>query len=289
MKKRFWISRTIAAAVLSLCACPALADQVDDDFAFASGLVSFEPSFADFAQKVVDNLTAKDPSLKDRAKIVQAEIFMKRRDFDKAEALVNELGADNPKAQAISLSLGMNYFAIGNTDKARALYDAFFKQYEGREPTDPDVKLRYRDAAYHYAQMLEMAGDPLGASACYKRVEDIEADRGTKRSMQIRRAQMLVKAAEQRGGDERNKLLDEAVKICNDLQWGGLDPQFVDSVVVQANIRLTRGNKDAARQLLADNMDIIKPIDDTLAQMGLPMKESPMAGARSLNGRLLKV
>ena len=288
MKKRFWISRTIAAAVLSLYALPAGADQVDDDFAFASGLVSFEPSFADFAQKVVDNLTAKDPSLKDRAKIVQAEIFMKRRDFDKAEALVNELGADNPKAQAISLSLGMNYFAIGNTDKARALYEGFFKQYEGREPTDPDVKLRYRDAAYHYGQMLEMAGDPLGAAASFKRVEDIESDRGTKRSMQIRRAQMLVQAAEQKGGDERNKLLDEAVKICDDLQWGGLDIQFVDSVVVLAQVELLRGNREKARNVLAKNMDIIKPIDENLAESGMSMKDSPMAGARSLRGRLLK-
>lgn len=288
MKKSLWTSAGLAAAVAALCALPAAADQVDDDFAFASGLVSFEPSFADFAQKVVDNLTAKDPSLKDRAKIVQAEIFIKRRDFDKAEALINELGASNPKAQAISLSLGMNYFAIGNTDKARALYDAFFKQYEGKEPTDPDVKLRYRDAAYHYAQMLEMAGDPLGASTCYKRVEDIESDRGTKRSMQIRRAQMLVKAAEQRGGDERNKLLDEAVKICEDLQWGGLDMQFVDSVVVLANVELARGNREKARNVLAKNMDIIKPIDESLAEMGLSMKDSPMAGARSLRGRLLK-
>lgn len=288
MKKSFWTTAGLAAAVAAFCVLPAGADQVDDDFAFASGLVSFEPSFADFAQKVVDNLTAKDPSLKDRAKIVQAEIFIKRRDFDKAEALINELGASNPKAQAISLSLGMNYFAIGNTDKARALYDAFFKQYEGKEPTDPDVKLRYRDAAYHYAQMLEMAGDPLGASACYKRVEDIESDRGTKRSMQIRRAQMLVKAAEQRGGDERNKLLDEAVKICEDLQWGGLDLQFVDSVVVLANVELARGNRAKAASVLSKNMDIIKPIDDSLADMGMSMKDSPMAGARSLRGRLLK-
>ena len=288
MKKRFSTTWTIAAAVLSFCAFPAQADPVDDDFAFASGLVSFEPSFADFAQKVVDNLTAKDPSLKDRAKIVQAEIFIKRRDFDKAEALIKELGEENPKAQAISLTLGMNYFAIGNTDKARALYDAFFKYYEGREPTDPDVKLRYRDAAYHYGQMLEMAGDPLGASQCFKRVEDIESDRGTKRSMQIRRAQMLVKAAEQRGGDERNKLLDEAVKICEDLQWGGLDLQFVDSVVVLANVELARGNRAKAANVLSKNMDIIKPIDDSLAEMGLSMKDSPMAGARSLRGRLLK-
>ena len=266
----------------------AFGGSVDDEFAFASGLVTYEPSFPEFAQKVVDALLRKDPSLAERAKIVQAEILMKRRQFEEVEKLLAEMGESNPKAQAISLSLGWNYFAIGQTDKAKALYDGFFRQYEGKTPTDPDVKMRYRDAAYRYAQMLEMAGDYMGASACYKRVEDVEESKSVKRSMMLNRAQMLVEAAKQKGGDERNKLLDEAEKLCRELQWGGLDLQFVDSVVAQANVQLARGNKDAARKLLADNMDIIKPIDDTLAQMGLPMKESPMAGARSLNGQLLK-
>ncbi len=266
----------------------AFGGSVDDEFAFASGLVTYEPSFPEYAQKVVDALLRKEPGLQERAKIVQAEILMKRRQFEEVEKLLAEMGESNPKAQAISLSLGWNYFAIGQTDKAKALYDAFFRQYEGTTPSDPDVKLRYRDAAYRYAQMLEMAGDYLGASACYKRVEDVEESKSVRRSMILSRAQMLVEAAKQKGGDERNKLLDEAEKLCRDLQWGGLDLQFVDSVVAQANVQLARGNKEAARKLLADNMDIIKPIDDTLEQMGLPMKESPMAGARSLNGQLLK-
>jgi len=261
---------------------------VDDDFAFASGLITFDPAFPDFAQKVVDAILAKDPTQKDRSKIIQAEILIKRRKFAEAEALIKEMGATNPKAQAISLSLGKNFFAIGETDKARAIYDAFFKQYEGKTPTDPDVALRYRAAAYQYAQMQEMAGDHEAAEKSYKRVEDVADKPELKRSMQLSRAKALVEAAEKKSGDDKKKLLDRATKICEALQWGGLDLQFVDSIVIMANIQLALGNPAGAKKVLMDYMDIIKPIDEMLKADNLPMASSPMAGARSLLGRLLK-
>lgn len=261
---------------------------VDEDFEFASGLVSFTPSFPEFAQKVVDEVLAKDPSQKDRSKIIQAEILIKRRQFAEAEALINEMGIANPKSQAISLALARNYFAIQEIDKARALYDAFFKQYETQKPTDKDVARFYRDAAFQYAQMKEMIGDQVGAAAAYQRVEDIVESKEQKRSMMLSRAQALVKAAEQKSGDEKNKLLDDAKKVCEALQWGGLDLQFVDSIVIMANIELARGNPAGAKKTLMQYMDIIKPIDETIKAEGLPMRESPMAGARSLLGRLLK-
>ena len=278
----------IAVGLLSgLIAGPAAAG-VDEEFAFASGLVSFEPSFADFAQKVVDAVLAKDPTQKDRSKIIQAEILIKRRQFPEAEALINEMGIQNPKSQAISLSLAQNYFAINEIDKARALYDAFFKLYEGQKPTDTDVLLRYRNAAYQYAQMQEMSGDFLGAAASFQRVEDAADTKDLKRSMMVSRARALVKAAEQKSGDEKNKLMEDANKVCGTLQWGGLDLQFVDSIVIMANIELAKGNPAGAKKVLMSNMDIIKPIDETLKELGLPMRDSPMAPARSLLGRLLK-
>ena len=175
-------------------------------------------------------------------------------------------------------------------EPAAALEARSLQELDGWKATVPDVQLQDRDAesAYQEAQMLDLGGDPLGASTCYKRVEDIVSDRGTKRTMRVLRVQMLLKAAEQRIGTDRNRLLDEAAKLCTDLQWGGLDLQFVDSVVLQAYVELARGNREKARNVLVKNMDILKPIDDSLADMGLSMKDSPMAGARSLRGRLLK-
>lgn len=286
MKSGNWIGMMLAGCLM-LGGTTAGAG-VDEEFAFASGLVSHAPSFPDFAQKVIDALLAKDPSLKDRSKVVQAEILVQRRQFAEAEAIVNEMGLANPKAQAINLVLAFNYFAVGNEAKSRELYDAFFKMYEGKKPTDPDVLLRYRDAAFKYAQILTMAGDHLAAAASFQRVEDVLESAEQKRALQVSRAQALVKAAEQKSGDEKNKLLEEAQKICETLQWGGLDLQFVDSIVIMANIELAKGNAAGARKVLMDYMDIIKPIDVSLQELGLPMRESPMAGARSLLGRLLK-
>jgi len=287
MKTRKW-RIGFAAALAGLLAAGAAQAGVDEEFLFASGLVSFEPSFPDFAQKVVDAVLAKDPSQKDRSQIIQAEILIQKRQFPEAEALIAQMGIANPKSQAISLALARNYFAIGEMDKARALYEAFFKQYEGQKPTDPDVARFYRDAAYQFAQMQAMAGNFESAAASYQRVEDVATDNEMKRTMQVQRAQALVKGGEQKSGDERNKLLDDAKKICEALQWGGLDLQFVDSIIVMANIELAKGNPDGAQKVLMDYMDIIKPIDDMLKQTGMPLRDSPMAGARSLLGRLLK-
>ncbi|MDY0145731.1 MAG: tetratricopeptide repeat protein [Kiritimatiellia bacterium] len=280
---KLWIG--LAVAVLGISGVAHAT--VDEDFEFATGLINFEPSFADYAQKVVDAILVADPSQRERTKIIQAEILIKHRKYADAETLVREMGMDNPRAQAISLSLGRNYFAVGETDKARELYDEFFKLYEGKTPTDKDVVLRYRDAAYQYAQMKEMIGDYEGAAASYKRVEDVTSGE-MKRSIQLARAQALVQAAEKKSGDDKEKLLKEALELCELLQWGGLDLQFVDSIVIMANVELARGNSEAARKVLMSHMDIIKPIDDTLKELGLPMRESPMAGARSLLGRLWK-
>lgn len=279
-----WI--LLAAVVLGISG--AAQATIDEDFEFATGLISFEPSFPDYAKKVVDAILLKDPTQRERTKIIEAEILIKNRKYAEAEALVREMGMDNPRAQAISLALGKNYFAVGETDKARELYDAFFQLYEGKTPTDQDVVLRYRDAAYQYAQMKEMIDDFEGAALSYKRVEDITESAELKRSMQLARAQALVKAAEKKTGDEKEKLLQEVLKLCEVLQWGGMDLHFVDSIVIMANVELARGNADAARKVLMDHMDIIKPIDDTLKELGLPLRESPMAGARSLLGRLWK-
>ncbi len=285
MKRAIWIGMAVATGLLWGETVQAT---VDEDFAFASGLVSFTPSFPDFAQKVVDAVLAKDPSQKDRSQIIQAEILIQRRQFADAEALINQMGISNPKSQAISLALARNYFAIGEMDKARVLYEAFFKQYEGQKPTDPDVARFYRDAAYQCAQMQSMAGNYEGAAASYQRVEEVADGIDMKRSMQVSRAQALVQAAEQKSGDEKAKLLDDAKKVCETLQWGGLDLQFVDSIVVMANIELVKGDSAGAKKVLMQYMDIIKPIDDKLKELGLPLKESPMAEARSLLGRLLK-
>lgn len=286
MKKSRWVGTIIVATVM-LVGWDARAS-VDDEFKFASGLVSHQPPFTDFAQKVVDAILAKDPTQKDRSRIIQAEILIQRRQYPEAEAIIKEMGMTNPKAQAISLALARNYFGIGEYDKARALYDGFFKLYENQKPTDTDVARFYRDAAYQFAQMLQMISQFEDAAKSFQRVEDVADGKEMKRSMQVHRAQALVRAAETKGGDDKNKLLEEARKICETIQWGGMDLQFVDSIVVLANIELAKGNPAGAQKVLMEYMDVIKPIDESLKEMGIPLKESPMSGTRALLGRLFR-
>ena len=118
---RWMVACGLAAAFVS--APLAQAYTADEEFKFASDLISFEPSFADYAQKVVDALVARDPSQADRSKVIQAELFIHRRDYAKAQAIVDELGVNNPKAQAIMLKLAIGYYNSGDQPKAVELFD----------------------------------------------------------------------------------------------------------------------------------------------------------------------
>lgn len=262
-------------------------ENLDREFEFASGLV--ELGFPDFADKVVQQIIRLHPDQKDRARLIQAEILISRRKFEDAEKLVREMGMDNTKAQAISLALARGYFAIGDTEKARQLYTEFFKIYEGRAPTDPDLLRFYQDSAYQFGQMLEMAGDMEGAIKAYGRVLTTNPERGTKRRIQAKQAELYVKAAgEGADASKRDKYLADAKKLCDELQWGGIDIWFGQSVITLAHMDLVRGDRTAAEKTLMNNMDIFKEIDQFLKEEGLTVAVSPMAGARFLLGDLFQ-
>ena len=62
---------SIALASLALALAPlasSAALSVDDDLLFAKELVNFQPSFADYAQKVVDNILRTDPGQKNKTR-----------------------------------------------------------------------------------------------------------------------------------------------------------------------------------------------------------------------------
>ena len=280
------LRRTILLALLPALVLPAAATALDvnRELEFATGLIGFEPSFSDLAQKVVEKILREDPSQRDKTRIVEAEILIRKGDLPGAENVIRELG-NSPAGEAAGLTLALNYFQRGDMDKAVSLYNAFFSRYEGNLPSDELVRKRYQDAAYTYAQLLRGAGDYTGAAQNFARVEAVLDDPAQKRSMQVEAAQAFVKAAENDPG-RREELLKKAADLCEKIQWGGLDLAFVDSIVVLANIELARGKPDAAETVLMDYMDVIKPIDQTLEANNLPMKDSPMAGTRSLLGRL---
>jgi len=284
---RPWIKRSALFIVsLLLIGAPALADEIDDEFRFASALIEW--GFADYADKVVQQILRQFPSQQDRAKLIQAEILISRRKFTEAEDLVKAMGAGNPKAQAISLALAKGYYAMGETEKSKQLYNDFFKLYEGKVPTDPDLLRFYQDSAYQFGQMLEAAGDKEGAIKAYARVLTTNPDRNTMRMLQAQQAELHVAVASSGPEDQKEKNLVEAKKLCDQIQWGGLDIPFGQSIITAAHIEMVRGNNSAAQKVLQNNLDILKEIDTYLKDSGLPMSVSPMAGARFLLGELIE-
>lgn len=288
MTKRLGVLAGVVWAIAFLGTCRAWAQTIanlDQEFEFASGLVNW--GFPDFAEKVVQNILRLHPDQKDRARMIQAEILIGRRKFDDAEKVIQEMGMESPKAQAIALALARTYYAIGEMDKARGLYSEFFKRYEGRTPTDPDLLRFYQEACYQFGMMLENSGDLLGAIKAYGRILDTQAERGTKRRIQAKQAELYVKAAAEDAA-KRDSYLNEAKKLCETIQWGGIDIWFGHSLITLAHVELVKGDRAAAEKVITSNLDILKGIDEALKEQGESLSVSPMAGARFLLGEIFQ-
>jgi TolA-binding protein len=263
---------------------PAAESELDREFRFMSGLI--EINMGDYAEKALERLLVRHPDQKERAKIVQAEIAVSRRKFDEAEQLARSLPAGSPRALAITLAIANGYYRIGETDKAKNLYQEFFGQF-AQKPTDPDLLKFYQESAYRYALMLKNAGDLEGAIKAYDRVFQAMEDREIRRRLQAEQAQLAVDVAMKADdAKKREEYLSKAWKISEELQWGGIDMWFGESLVIAARAEKGRGSKAKAEQTLRDNLDLLQGIDQALKDHGLPLSESPMAGARFLLGEI---
>ena len=264
-------------------AAGARAQTVDQDFEFAAVLV--EKGFPDFANKLMQQVVERNPDQRGRALIIKAEGFIAARKFADAENVIKELPANDPKADAIRLALANGYYRINDLERSRQLYREFFARFQ-QPPTDPDLVKFYRESAYRFAQMLQQAGDLSGAADAIGKVLATNPDREIGRSMMAEQAQLLVDQAVQGGGD-RNKLLDQAAKICQDIQWGGVDLWFGQSIITLANIELAKGNRNRAKELISKQYrDILREIDKQLKERGDAGALNPMAGSRFLMGQM---
>ncbi len=279
-------STVVLALALSLAgAGSGAADELTDyEFTFASELVNI--GFPDFAKKVIDNLVAAHPDQKARADLIQAKIYAASGKFDQALEILNTAPAQDPKVQAIRLYLGNAYYANRQIDKAKQVYEAFFSQYGGTPPQDPDLLKTYQESAYTFAFMLKEAGDYKGAADNYRRT--LQANLPVEQAGTVRSAMAdcLVKAAEKASGGDRDALLKEADDLCKQTQWRGIeDPQFTESLCTSARIYLLRGDKKGAQNILISNLDLLKGLDEQYKEMK-QLKLSPMAKVRFTLGEL---
>lgn len=280
---------TMAVAVLTLfpyVAGTATATMdVDREFEFASGLI--ELGFSDMANRVVEQVLRLHPDQKDRATRIQGEILIAQRRFADAEALVETMPDDHPQRHALQLRIAQGYFRIGETDKARTIYDAFFERYKDRTPTDPDLLRFYQDAAYQYGQMLERMRDREGAAQAYQRLLNAGLDDpSAERRLQMDLARLYLQLGREKSGEERKNYLNRTFELAEEIQWGGYDLWFGQSIPIMAHVEMARGNDSGARELLRRYMSDLNKIDELLREQNFPSAMSPVAGARFLLGEL---
>jgi tetratricopeptide (TPR) repeat protein len=255
---------------------------LDDDVAFASGLIDW--GFSDFATKLADSILVRHPEAADRVNLIRAQSLIAGRKFADAEAILAQLGT-SPKADAVRLALANAYNATGDTDKARQIYNDFFGRFADT-PADPDVLRFYRDAAYRYAIILERAGDLTGALAAYDRVVKTNPEKDILRRIQNDQAQILLKLARANHEGKRDEYAFRTRKLVEDIQWGGVDLWFGQSIITLANVELIYNDEAKAQQIIQDYMDILKQIDVLLEENGMGKALSPMAGARFMAGEI---
>ena len=270
---------------LSILALPAAALEADKEFEFASGLV--ELGFADLANTVVEQILRRHPDERDRATRIRGEILVAQRRFADAEELVKTMPEGHTQRYALKLRIANGHFRAGNIEEAQRLYDAFFSVYEDRTPTDPDLLRFYQDAAYQYGQMLERMGNRAGAAEAYHRLLRSEMeDEGAMRRLQMDLARLYLQLGREASGSERERFLDLAFEMCEEVQWGGYDLWFGQSISLMAHVELTRGNEEAARELLQSYMSDLQRLDRLLREQNIPAALSPVANARFLLGEL---
>ncbi len=258
------------------------ADKVTDELKFADGLVSL--NFPDYAEKVVEALLKTNPEAKAQAASVKIKALANRGKFDEAEALVKSLPQDAPETLVMRLTLGDMFYAWGRMPKARAIYDAFFKQF----PEGPPQELArfFGESAYKYAQMLINSGDTAGAIQAYRYVLLSKPEPDIVRGVKTEMAEMLFKLGEKAEGAERKKYFEEARKLCLEIQWGGTDVAFGKTVVIMAHMALLNGDKAGARKTINDYLPMLKSIDESLKEDREALKYSPMAQCKYMLGTL---
>jgi tetratricopeptide (TPR) repeat protein len=261
----------------------ARAQTLDDDFAFASGLVEW--GFSDFALKYAESLQAANPGVADRVNLIRAQGLIASRKFSEAEDIVRRLPSGSSQADAIRLALANAYFASGEDGKASAIYQDFFNRFPDT-PSDPDLLRFYRDAAFRYAGMLEKSGDLPAALTAYERVLNTNPENDVARRIKTERSQILLKLAQQNHNNMRDDYAYRTRQAIDDIQWGGVDLWFGQSIITLANVELVYNDINKAQEVLDENMEILEQIETLLEESNMPRSLSPMAGARFLSGEM---
>jgi len=259
---------------------------VEAEFDFAAALMKEELN--SYAVLVAQRIAEEHPDKAGRATVVRAEALVAARHFEQAEAIIQELPPGSPETDAIRLALADGYYRLGDLDRCRALYDEFFERHGETVPEDPELLRFYRLAAYKYAQMLLQQGLLSETIRVYDLLIAATEDADMLRQIRLEQSELMLRHARQQKleGDALDELVEKVQEHCNAIIWGGMDLWFGRAVICLAEMEALALREDEAMRLLQTNLDMLRTLDQTLAEADIPLSESPLAGARSILGNL---
>ncbi len=258
-------------------------DPLQRELDFCQGLVGLR--FPDFALKILDHLERENPAQKARIARVRVAALTALGKAEEARALIRTFPQDRIDTLAMLLALGDQLYAMGRLAESRAIYREFFARFHKEGPPAQWVEF-YREAAYKYAQMMLLAGNEKEAMEAYDRILNTKPESELERRLQIEIAEIAFRLGKAAEGAERQVFFNRTRELCRNVQWGGVDLWFGQSVVLLAHLEMMEGKPEKARETIQTFLPMLRELDDALRGANYPMKLSPMAQCRYLLGTL---
>ncbi len=245
----------------------------------------------DFADLVIQDLKRNYPEAAVQVRVVELEGMLSQGKFAEVKAIVDARpDANSAETWGMRLALGDGYYAFDKYGEAKAIYDAFFKQYE-KPP--PELATFYWKSAYKYAQMMLRLKQDRAALESFRRMLKQKLEPNVERQVRAEMAELMVRIADDtKDAAEKTALLNEADKVVDALLWQQ-DIWFGKAIVLKAHVKLIGGKVEDAQKMVENYMPQLKQIHDALLQeekdqnvTGLA-RLSPMAECRYLLGVML--
>ena len=247
----------ILAVLIAVSGAPA----VDTEVRFIEGLT--EAGFPELAQKVLSRTLRSFPDAERFAPELQLRILIAGKRFDEAQAQL----AVYEDAPALWRFLADTAFRARQSSVADAAYRKFF------ESVKPSAA---PDAVYQFGMLLEERGNLAGARELYEAALDGAGDDKLIRPIKVRLAQIISGLPDVLQND-----LTRARKLCEEVQLGGLDLWFGQSVITWSRIMQLCGEWSEATDVLETQLELLYELEQNLARQNQPVATiSPLAGAR---------
>lgn len=271
MKRRFIMLYLLLGLGLSQSA-----GAFEEEIRLINGLA--ERGFPHLARTVLERTLKQYPEAADRAPALRIRILIAEKKFEEAQARIAAL----EQPADLQRTLADAARAARRLDTAEAAYRRLFEQ---AEKADADLL----QAAFHYGELLQERGSGAAAQALYEKVLALPAGgpatekktrRQALRPLKVRLARQLLRDPEP---SEEN--LKRARELSEDVQLGGLDLWFGQSVVTWSRVMQRLGDWEETRAVLETQLQLLRQLEDNLMQQGQPVSQtSPLAGARYLLG-----